>query len=126
MKAYRFLMMLVILNALMAQTFPKSLVLVDYFYHTDVYAGYCLNKDNPQMHCNGMCQLDKKMENMNHHHSDSSRRVEITFSNYLPAEPLSIKMEVPALMQNILFFFQQPYIPENWIEKPLQPPRFLV
>ncbi len=126
MKAYRFIMMLVLINALMAQTFPKTLVLLDYYFHTDVYAAYCINKDRPEMECNGRCQLDQKMDNMEHHHQDSNRLIEISFSTYLPTEPLFVKPKLTITVKNRETIYRPPFIPEEWVEKPLLPPQFLV
>jgi hypothetical protein len=46
----------------LAQSFSRYLVVVDYCVNTDAYARNCVNKDKPMMHCNGKCQLCKKME----------------------------------------------------------------
>ena len=126
MKAYRFFMMIVLINALMAQTFPKTLVLIDYYFQTSIYAAYCINEDKPEMHCNGMCQLDKKMDDLDHHHSDSSRLVEITISNYIPTEVVAIAFEWSVLIKPQQILYQHPAIPDDWVDNPLQPPRFLV
>jgi len=47
--------------ALIAQTFSRSLVLADYMVNLDAYKKACVNKAKPKMHCNGKCQMLKKM-----------------------------------------------------------------
>lgn len=126
MKIYRFLMMVVLINALLSQTFPKTLVLIDYYFHTEVYAAYCVNKEHPEMQCNGQCQLDKKMNDLNHHHDDSSRLVEVSFSNYYPPTLLVIQAPHPVYIKSPWIFHHLNMTPQDWFEKPLQPPQFLV
>ncbi len=36
--------------------------MVDYFANTAKYAKNCVNKAKPQMHCNGKCQMMKKIQ----------------------------------------------------------------
>lgn len=37
------------------------MVEIDYYLHTASYAKNCVNKARPVMHCNGKCQMAKKM-----------------------------------------------------------------
>lgn len=47
----------------MGQTFSKNLIEADYyFFSTSSYAKNCENKAKPQMHCNGKCQMMKKIK----------------------------------------------------------------
>ncbi len=48
--------------AFAAQTFNKAFVVVDYFANTRAYAKNCENKARPQLHCNGKCQMMKKLK----------------------------------------------------------------
>jgi hypothetical protein len=51
-----------LLLCFLAQSFSRWLVVVDYCVDTAAYAKNCVNKDKPNMHCNGKCQLCKKMQ----------------------------------------------------------------
>ncbi|HLX67058.1 MAG TPA: hypothetical protein VKR41_08675 [Puia sp.] len=44
-----------------AQAFSRYLVVADYYVNTSAYIESCINKDRPWMHCNGRCQLCKKL-----------------------------------------------------------------
>jgi hypothetical protein len=44
------------------QTFSKAFMVVDYFANTAAFAKNCENKKRPQLHCNGQCQLMKKLQ----------------------------------------------------------------
>ena len=50
------------LLAFASQTFDKVLIMVDYYTNTAAYAKNCVNKARPQMHCNGQCQMMKKLK----------------------------------------------------------------
>jgi hypothetical protein len=43
------------------QTFSRYLLVADYYVNTSVFIENCINKDRPWMHCNGRCQLCKKL-----------------------------------------------------------------
>lgn len=51
-----------ILMAFIAQTFNGAVVLVDYYTNTTAFAKNCINKAKPAMHCNGKCQMMKKLQ----------------------------------------------------------------
>lgn len=52
----------IILIAFMAQTFNRAAVVADYYTNTFAYAKNCVNKAKPQLHCNGKCQMMKKLK----------------------------------------------------------------
>lgn len=45
-----------------AQTFSNAIIMADYYVNTKVFAQNCENKDKPWMHCNGKCQVRKKIQ----------------------------------------------------------------
>lgn len=51
-----------VLVIFMAQTFSNAIIVADYYTNTASFAAQCENKDKPQMHCNGQCQMVKQME----------------------------------------------------------------
>lgn len=46
----------------MAQTFSRAAMVGGYYLNKAVYLRNCENKAKPQLHCNGHCQLLKKMK----------------------------------------------------------------
>ena len=52
----------ILLVAFVLQTFNGAFVLVSYYTNTATYAKNCVNKAKPKMHCNGKCQMMKKMQ----------------------------------------------------------------
>lgn len=61
-KVLKKLAALILLLAFAAQTFSQPLMLLSYYFNNAAYAKDCINKARPKMHCNGKCQLMKKMK----------------------------------------------------------------
>ncbi|HEX2606676.1 MAG TPA: hypothetical protein VHK91_04820 [Flavisolibacter sp.] len=58
----RKLMAILILTACLAQVFNRSLIIVDYYANKAAFEKYCINKARPMLHCNGKCQMMKKLK----------------------------------------------------------------
>lgn len=56
---------LLLLIAFALQTFNKVFVVTSYFTNTKAFAKNCINKNKPNLHCNGKCQLKKKLQEEN-------------------------------------------------------------
>lgn len=52
----------ILLLAFMAGSFCRAVIVMDYYANTSVYAKNCENKARPKMHCNGKCQMMKKLQ----------------------------------------------------------------
>ena len=52
----------VLLLAFVAQTFSAPFIRLDYYFNQADYAKNCVNKARPKMHCNGNCQVMKKIQ----------------------------------------------------------------
>jgi hypothetical protein len=59
---YKQIAALFFLAVFLAQTFSKGVIIADYYTYTAVYAQNCVNKARPKMHCNGKCQMMKKLK----------------------------------------------------------------
>lgn len=58
---FRKITALVFMLAFVSQTFSAPFIMLDYFANTAGYAKNCINKARPKLHCNGKCQVMKKM-----------------------------------------------------------------
>ncbi len=56
------LLLIVTFFAFSVQTFNKIIVVVAYYTNTASFAKNCENKAKPMLHCNGHCQLMKKLK----------------------------------------------------------------
>jgi hypothetical protein len=52
----------ILLLAFVAQTFSAPFIRLDYYFNQADYAKNCVNKKRPKMHCNGQCQVMKKIQ----------------------------------------------------------------
>lgn len=59
---YRQLAVVLMFTVFFVQLFNRVFLLADYYTNTAKYAEHCANKANPQMHCNGKCQMIKKVQ----------------------------------------------------------------
>jgi len=58
----KYTFVILLLSALMAQTFSRSIAMADYMVNLEAYKKACVNKAKPMLHCNGKCQMLKKMK----------------------------------------------------------------
>lgn len=52
----------ILLLAILVQTFNKAVIVTSYYANTGAYAKDCINKAKPKLHCNGKCQMMKKLK----------------------------------------------------------------
>lgn len=68
--------------ALLAQQFSRPIVLADYLVNLDRYKKDCVNKARPLLHCNGRCQMKKKLETQDgqqERRSSSTQLIELDY-----------------------------------------------
>jgi hypothetical protein len=58
----RFLATFLFLAAFATQTFQRSFIVYSYYTNTAAYIKNCENKKSPSLHCNGKCQMQKKLK----------------------------------------------------------------
>ena len=58
----RYLASICLIIAFAAQTFHQGIIVLSYYTNGIVYARTCENKARPTMHCNGKCQMMKKLQ----------------------------------------------------------------
>ncbi|HMO61429.1 MAG TPA: hypothetical protein PKC39_00260 [Ferruginibacter sp.] len=91
---YHRLAALLLTVAFLAQTFSKGFIIADYYANTAAYIKNCINKARPQLHCNGKCQMMKKLAAEEKKAQEQAEH----FGN-LKLEVLSTKSFFPALVQ---------------------------
>src|SRR5436305_15049482 len=62
---------------------------------TAAYAANCVNKSNTQMHCNGQCQLEKKINTENNKDRQSNERKYENLDEVLSAKNFFASVEIP-------------------------------
>lgn len=110
----------VFLLAFGVQTFSKAFIVFDYFANTKAYAKNCENKAKPIMHCNGKCQMMKKLKQEEKKDEQNPERKSENKNEIV----LSSKSFYP-----LLHFFideQKIYFPSISSGKAIKMPRFLL
>jgi hypothetical protein len=78
---------------LLLQSFSKSLIMLEFRVNRDYIAEVlCVNKDKPQLQCNGKCHLKKQLEKDNEparNGTSAKERYEVIFINALTSPNLA-------------------------------------
>jgi len=53
---------IILLLAFSVQSFSQAFIVLGYYSNAGAYARNCINKSRPKLHCNGKCQMMKKMQ----------------------------------------------------------------
>lgn len=59
---FRLSVIILLFTALLTQSLSRGIIVLSYFTNTEAYEKYCVNKSKPQLHCNGQCQMAKKIK----------------------------------------------------------------
>lgn len=82
----RYVSAILLLIAFSAQTFNGAFIQLGYYINPDAYAKNCINKARPKLHCNGKCQLMKKIrEEEKNEQENLERKWEIKVTVLAPA-----------------------------------------
>jgi len=82
-----------LLLAFAVQMFSKAFIVFDYFANTQSFAKNCINKAKPNMHCNGKCQMMKKLqqqekkENQAPERKDENKTEELSTKSFFAIVP---------------------------------------
>jgi len=83
-----------VLLAFVIQSNNRLLLMMDYSIRMENYAAHCENKDRPDVHCNGKCQLDKKLQQENRKDQQNPERKSENKNEYCDLHHI---FSVPAL-----------------------------
>ena len=59
---FKQLTVVILLTAFAMQTFNRAVIVFNYYTNTASFAKNCENKAKPMLHCNGRCQMMKKLK----------------------------------------------------------------
>jgi hypothetical protein len=94
---YGQLIVILFLASFLAQTYSRFFIIADYYANTAKYAALCENKAILNMHCNGKCQMMKKLKQDEKDQQENQERTvnnrnEVVFfspSSFSLAEPVT-------------------------------------
>ena len=84
-----------LLVALTLQSFYSSIMTVEYQIHLPEYIAKCINKDRPQLHCNGQCVLMKKIEEKEEKDAQKSLVVYVYNALYVHSGYIALTLHQP-------------------------------
>jgi len=119
---YKSIWPLLILMALMVQTFKFQIFIADYYVNTANYIKSCINKSKPQSTCQGKCQMMKKMreeqqkEEQSSGNSNQKKGEQVIYLNdVLPSYDFDFTNEKISYLTfkkgKLLFYYSQPFRP---------------
>lgn len=88
----RSLTIIPLLIAFAAQTFSGAFIQLGYAVNPEAFAKYCVNKAKPKLHCNGKCQMMKKMK------EEEKKEQESLELKTIKAQSISSKSFYPSLI----------------------------
>ena len=80
----------ILLLALTLQSFYRSVMTMEYQLHLPDYIAQCINKEKPQLHCNGQCVLMKKIQEKEKEETQKNLVVYEYSSLYVHKEKLTL------------------------------------
>jgi hypothetical protein len=96
----------ILLLAFVSQTFASPFIMLDYYVNTAAYAKNCINKARPKMHCNGQCQMMKKIrEQEKKDQQNTDNKVERMLMA-LSSKSFFALLTIPARSSSLLLFYK--------------------
>jgi hypothetical protein len=112
-----------LLVILLTQTFSRSLALADYMVNLEAYKKACINKASPKLHCNGKCQILKKV---NQQEADTEKNTTVpTFNQFelaLSSKSFFPKIQLVTEEVRINFYTYQSEITPDYVDTIFHPP----
>lgn len=96
----------ILLLAFVAQTFAAPFIVLDYFVNTTAYAKNCVNKAKPKIHCNGQCQMMKKIREQEKNEQQNTNNKVERMLMVLSSKSFFAQLTVPARSSSPLLFYE--------------------
>lgn len=107
---FRQMAAILLLCAFSMNVFHRTAIVLDYYADTASFARACENKALPAMHCNGKCQMMKKLREEEKKEGENPERKEENKSEItLSSKSFFASIKQPAIfLQTLLLFPQRP------------------
>ena len=92
---YGQLIVLLFLASFLAQTFSRFFIIADYYANTAKYAALCENKAVLNMHCNGKCQMMKRLKQEQKDEQENQQRAVDNKNEVVFFSPFSFSLAQP-------------------------------
>ena len=102
----RLIIVITIFLSLLAQTFSKGLIFVQFFVNQDYIAqNLCENKDKPELECKGNCHLNKALEKDNEQENKTLVKEKQEIVLFLSQMEFPIEIETEAFVAKVYFHY---------------------
>ena len=109
--------------AFSVQSFAGPFFLLDYFVNTAAYAKNCVNKAKPKMHCNGKCQVMKKIQEEQKQDQQNSERKSENKVPVLSSRSFFTTVIIPLTAAHTLFSYSMTGNPVDRTVAVFHPPQ---
>ena len=93
-----------LLLALTLQSFYRSIMVLDYDIHLPDYLAKCMNRDRPQLHCNGQCILMQKIKQKEEEETKKNFSVYAYNAYYVHTEQIDLLLSPTVDVQDVVHF----------------------
>ena len=119
----RYTAAILLIFAFAIQTFKGGFVIFDYYSNTAAFAKNCINKAKPKLHCNGKCQMMKKMQEEEKKDQQMPERkfenkIEVLSSKYFTTTVQSGTYQIIALIYNSDHTARESKMPRSYFHPP--------
>lgn len=97
-----------LLLCFMAQTFSRAAIVGSYYVNTASYAKNCINKAKPKLHCNGRCQMMKKLKQEEKKDAQNPERRNNGSDEVLSSKSHFASVHSITIISSVQYFDQQP------------------
>ena len=109
----KFILVAILVFLVLIQTFSKWVVVAEYKLNKNYIAqNLCINKARPKLHCNGRCQMMKKLAEEEKQNSSNNNSVRIKIQELLFSNKVNCPT-LPALTCVCLSYGEAPPISKN-------------
>ena len=105
-------------------SFQNSLYIIDYQINKDYYKALCINKQKPELDCNGKCQVKEETQKEESPISQIKYSFEI---NVIPARPAEIIIKCPSffISKAKIVSINNKITLDGYLKNGFQPPELL-
>lgn len=104
----KFVLVPILILLVFAQTFSKWFVVLEYNLNKDfISKNLCVNKAKPKLHCNGKCQMMKKLAEEEKQNSSNGNTIKIKVQDVVFCNEIN-KPALPAVVFINLIYNEEP------------------
>ena len=113
----------IVLLAFVAQVFSGQVIQLNYYLNPAAFAKNCENKARPAMHCNGKCQVMKKIQEEEKKEQQNQEGKSVNKNEVFSSRSFFCSVNIRAADINNIYFTRQSSIPVDRTFSIFHPPK---